>query len=205
MLGNAEDKCFRVCLSAGREAHGHGFLSSRGSCSPGDDRRVQRGRESSDPVTAARSQVWSLLWISLLKYIRKTSWFLLSCSVCVWPAGGGHRPGITETSTYRRPQKSSRLNLWSYLTCGVSQEVTDVRDDFTERQTLRSKPGEPNTNTTWTFVPNMIRWNVTWRVHSHVESWDETEAQSFSGPVVLVFEASHHALPHVLHKQQLRC
>lgn len=28
----------------------------------------------------------------------------------------------------------------SYLTCGVPKEVTDVRDDFTERQTLRSKP-----------------------------------------------------------------
>lgn len=31
-------------------------------------------------------------------------------------------------------------NTMSYLTCGVPEEVTDVRDDFTERQTLRSKP-----------------------------------------------------------------
>lgn len=35
-------------------------------------------------------------------------------------------------------------------------------------------------------------------VNLHIQSRDETEAKSFSGPVVLVLEASHHSLPHVL-------
>lgn len=32
----------------------------------------------------------------------------------------------------------------------------------------------------------------------HIQGWDETEAETLSGPVVLVFEAPHHPLPHIL-------
>lgn len=35
-------------------------------------------------------------------------------------------------------------------------------------------------------------------VDLHIQGGDETKADSFSGPVVLVFEASHHSLPHIL-------
>lgn len=43
----------------------------------------------------------------------------MRCNSHVWPAGGV---------------------IGLYLTRGVSEEVTDVRNDLTERQTLRSKP-----------------------------------------------------------------
>lgn len=36
---------------------------------------------------------------------------------------------------------------------------------------------------------------------SRAQRGDETKAHSFSGPVVLVFEASQHSVPHVLQRQ----
>lgn len=35
-------------------------------------------------------------------------------------------------------------------------------------------------------------------VNLHIQGRDETEAKSFSGPVVLVLETPHHSLPHIL-------
>lgn len=36
----------------------------------------------------------------------------------------------------------------------------------------------------------------------HIQGWDEAEAESLSGPVVLMLEASHHSLPNVLKSQK---
>lgn len=67
---------------------------------------------------------------------KQSMWILLSCNVCIWPAEGRRRP-IIRPHTLVQTRRSR-----SYLTCGISEEVTDVRNNFTERQTLRSKPGK---------------------------------------------------------------
>lgn len=68
----------------------------------------------------------------------------MSCNVCVWPPEGGQTPIILLLRCC--PHAERRL----YLNCGISEEVTDVRNDFTERQALRSKSAK----TKWTFVQN---------------------------------------------------
>lgn len=49
-------------------------------------------------------------------------------------------------------------------------------------------------------MSSMIATIKTWdeRFDLRIQGGDETEAQSFSGPAVLVFEASQHSVPHVL-------
>lgn len=50
--------------------------------------------------------------------------------------------------TTRGQSNTHHIHIRLYLTCRITQEVTDVRNDFTERQTLRSKPAD--TTNTWT-------------------------------------------------------
>lgn len=115
-------------------------------CDSGDDRPLQ---PIGDP-TAARSLVWSLnitslttaegffTTVSVCECRRENIWMLvcgLSCSVCIWPPGRSQTPIIP---LLHCQHTESRL----YLTCGISEEVTDVRNHFTERQTLRSKPAK---------------------------------------------------------------
>lgn len=101
----------------------------------------------------------------------------------------------------------------AYLACGVSQEVTYVGDDFTEGQALSSVSGGHELTyisaetrkmesyrgvwiDRWRQVND--RWNGREACDSRVQRGDETKAHSFSGPVVLMFEASQHSVPHVL-------
>lgn len=48
----------------------------------------------------------------------------------------------------RQGAEKPQLPHRPYLTCGVPEEVTDVGDDFTEGQTLRSKPAKTTTTKT---------------------------------------------------------
>lgn len=107
------------CSASGRAVHGPGFLSSTGSVVP----------VMTDLCSSRRPRVWKVwrLWgiVSLAAgeafviWQKETLVHVVRCNSHVWPAGGV---------------------IGLYLTRGVSEEVTDVRNDLTERQTLRSKP-----------------------------------------------------------------
>lgn len=122
------------CLASGREVHGHGFLSSRGSLIPVmTDLCSQSGDNNSNAEQAG------------LVYQNVKTWIWRdpgrpSDLHCMYLTSRGqsktNNTAVKPPSTNLIQARSSRL----YLTCGISEEVTDVRNDFTERQTLRSKP-----------------------------------------------------------------
>lgn len=61
------------------------------------------------------------------------SWFVVWAEMFI-----SDQQRAVKGQTYCR--RKQQVVLGCYLTCGISEQVTDVRNDFTERQTLRSKP-----------------------------------------------------------------
>lgn len=88
-------QCKWVCLAYGREVHGQGFLSSRGSVIP----------VMTDP-TAARSLVWSLNITSLT-----AGGFFTTVSVCECKRKRKHLEDLEKKT------KQRDAGLWSELKC----------------------------------------------------------------------------------------
>lgn len=76
-----------------------------------------------------------------------------------------------------------------------------MRNNFTEGQALSSvsarREGVQSPEQLRAEKRQSIKRNHG-KFDSRVQRGDETKAHSFSGPVVLVFEASQHSVPHIL-------
>lgn len=127
-------------------------------------------------------------------------------------------------SSKKKKRKEERCHGRLYLTSGVPQEVTYMRNNFIESQALGSisvrqtdQSNEQREKKRGDGRTQIFKNEVTWRPNrparaerakegnSRVQRGDETKAHSFSGPVVFMLEASQHSVPHVLQKYTTSC
>ena len=101
----------------------------------------------------------------------------------------------------RQNETTGNMNFREFY-CEITDKILVVTSYFsfslpeTSYSSLFTPPGSLPLYLIWIYFIYLFCG-----VDSRVQRGDETKAHSFSGPVVLVFEASQHSVPHVLQRQ----